>query len=668
VSNTVIVLGGGVAGLSAAHELCERGFSVRVFEQRRVPGGKARSVAFPSSGRERNVGSVHLGRLAASRRDLPGEHGFRFFPRFYKHIVDTMARIPFPTGRFTAERTVADNLVDTTGTILTRFDQRPLKLPTKTPTTILELFTLVNDLSAIFGPELGIAPEDIAFFGERVWQILTSCSERRQTEYEKLGWWDFIGAADRSDIYQKVFGIGCTRSVVAAQARLASTKTIGDMFVQYFFNLAEPSIGADRVLNGPTNDVWIDPWVDYLRARGVEYHLNASVRSIECAGGRVSGVTVERDRKLEQVQGDYYVSALPVDVMARIVSDQVVRADPSLANIFALSKNTAWMNGIQYYLTQDAPIARGHAIYLDSPWALTSISQRQFWPNVDLSRYGDGTIRGIISVDISDWDTPGLNGKSARECTREEIKDEVWEQLKRSVNVQGDEVIEDEDVRYWFLDADVDPVLNANSEPLLVNLVDTWRLRPTAVTAIPNFFLAADYVQTATDLACMESANEAARRAVNAIIEDSAVSAPLCRIWNLHEPELLEPWRANDRARFRQGLPWDGTVVKLAMHALLVLHRGTAALESSIREVVSTATHVEDVLSYVRTGESRSELLGRLTSGGGEQSAELLRAFAALARSPGGVPAETLASSALDVLSASARSGSGVGGLRFVEP
>jgi uncharacterized protein with NAD-binding domain and iron-sulfur cluster len=29
----------------------------------------------------------------AGRRDLPGEHGFRFFPAFYHHVIDTMQRI-----------------------------------------------------------------------------------------------------------------------------------------------------------------------------------------------------------------------------------------------------------------------------------------------------------------------------------------------------------------------------------------------------------------------------------------------------------------------------------------------------------------------------------------------------------------------------------------------
>jgi uncharacterized protein with NAD-binding domain and iron-sulfur cluster len=669
VSKTVMVLGGGIGGLSAAHELSERGFSVRVFELRDVPGGKARSVVVPSTAPRQNVGAVHLGRLTApTRRDLPGEHGFRFFPRFYKHVVDTMARTPYR-----GSRSVAENLVDTTGTIFARFGRRPLKLPTTTPSTVPELFTLVSDLGSLLGPEHGIPPEEVAFFAERIWQILTSCSERRLDEYEKISWWGFIGAEQRSDAYQKFFGIGLTRSLVAAQATMASTKTIGDIYTQLAFNLSEPQISGDRVLNGPTNDVWIDPWLRYLRGRGVEYHLNARVRSIEMDGGVVRGVMVEQDRSVREVTADYYVSALPIEVMARIVTDQMVRADPGLANIFPLSHNTEWMNGIQFYLDDDAPIGRGHQIYLDSPWALTSVSQAQFWTEVDLSRFGDGNIRGVISVDISDWETPGLNGKPARECTRREIRDEVWDQLKRSLNVLGADVLEDEDLVHWYLDLDIDPLLRTNAEPLFVNLVDTWRLRPRAVTAIPNLFLASDYVQTFTDLATMEAANEAARRAVNGILEHSGSDAPPCRLWELHEPELLEPWRAHDRARYREGLPWDDTGMRLALSALAALYRGAAALEASIVNVVSSAMHVEDLLSYIRTGESRSELIQRLTSGPGEPSGELLRAFAALARTTGG-PAESVARSALEALSSTGDLPNmeppdvTAGNVRFVEP
>src|ERR1043166_1317467 len=45
---TVAVFGGGFAGLTAAHELAERGFDVTLYE-RRAWGGKARSTEVPGS-------------------------------------------------------------------------------------------------------------------------------------------------------------------------------------------------------------------------------------------------------------------------------------------------------------------------------------------------------------------------------------------------------------------------------------------------------------------------------------------------------------------------------------------------------------------------------------------------------------------------------------------
>ena len=52
-----------------------------------------------------------------------------------------------------------------------------------------------------------------------------------------------------------------------------------------------------------------------------------------------------------------------------------------------------------------------------------------------------------------------------------------------------------------------------------MNTKGSWADRPDATTRIPNLFLAADYVRTYTDLATMEGANEAARRAVNGILD-----------------------------------------------------------------------------------------------------------------------------------------------------
>jgi uncharacterized protein with NAD-binding domain and iron-sulfur cluster len=564
VNAKVIILGGGIGGLSAAHELMERGFDVEVYELLAIPGGKARSFAVPGSGKD-------------GRRDLPGEHGFRFFPRFYRHVTDTMRRIPCGAG------TVADNLVDTTRCQLARHGRHAVDLTARSPRTVNDVRVILDDLGRFLGGDLGLSHDDLGFFGSKVWQIVTSCRERRLAEYEKIAWWAFIGAEDRSPAYQKLLGHGITRSLVAAKAREASTKTIGDIFVQLLFDIVTPGPSTDRVLNGPTNDVWIDPWVAYLRSRGVVYHANAKAVSVTFDGERIHEARISRDGSTTTVSGDYFVFALPVEDVIDLITPEMIAADQALASLFTLDDITEWMNGIQIYLTEDVPISRGHTIYVDSPWALTSISQAQFWNDVTLPTFADGRVKGIISVDISEWDQKGLNGKSARQCTAEEIKAEVWEQLKRSLNYGDVMMLRDEHVHSWSLD----PGLRfsrygetANEEPLLVNLVDTWKLRPEAVTRIGNLFLASDYVRTFTDLATMEAANEAARRAVNGILDAAHSDAPRCSVWQLHEPELFAPWRELDFIRFSQGLPWDDTLVRSGLTVLSLVDKAVVALES----------------------------------------------------------------------------------------
>jgi uncharacterized protein with NAD-binding domain and iron-sulfur cluster len=195
-----------------------------------------------------------------------------------------------------------------------------------------------------------------------------------------------------------------------------------------------------------------------------------------------------------------------------------------------------------FYLRRDVPLIHGHTIYIDSAWALTSISQRQFWPGFDLHGMGFGDVDGILSVDVSDWETPGrfsAAGKIARQCSKDEITAEVWDQLKAALN-NGDEVLSDANRTASFLDPDIlppNPTDATNLEPLLVNTAGSWANRPSAdLPEVENLFLASDYVRTNTDLATMEGANEAARRAVNAILDASGADAEPCAVRDLNLP------------------------------------------------------------------------------------------------------------------------------------
>src|SRR5919206_3382012 len=108
----VVVLGGGVAGMSAAQELAERGFDVVVLERRNHAGGKARSIF----GAPQTLGPGAEQYFESTVPWAPGEHGFRFFPGFYRHVIDSMGRIPTEEGR-----SVADALVPTTRVGITQY-------------------------------------------------------------------------------------------------------------------------------------------------------------------------------------------------------------------------------------------------------------------------------------------------------------------------------------------------------------------------------------------------------------------------------------------------------------------------------------------------------------------------------------------------------------------
>jgi 15-cis-phytoene desaturase len=535
----VIVLGGGVAGMSAAHELAERGFEVEVHEAKQVPGGKARSIPVPGTGQD-------------GRPDLPGEHGFRFFPSFYRHLPDTMKRIPFRGQR----RGVFDNLVQASEYLLADGPGKQLTFLIRFPESLREWGQLI--VSFFRGKALGIPDQEFWFFVRRVLVILTSCQARRLAEYEKLSWWDFIDADNKSEAYRQYLATGLTRSLVALKAQEASTRTIGDILIQLLQGVYWPFTDFDRLLDGPTSEVWLAPWLAHLEALGVAYQRGSKVVSLEYGGGGLAGVTVESpDGTRRQVRGDYYVLALPVEQVTPLLTPEIEAADPRLAALAEL--RVSWMNGLQLFLRRDQPFARGHVNFVASPGALTAISQAQF-ARRPFSQYGDGQVQGCFSIDISDWEQPGaVSGRPLRELgSAEEVMREVKAQLQAALPDALGRVFDESNVATWFLDEAIqfpNPSPAVNLEPLLINTRDSWRHRPEAATAIGNLFLAADYVRTHTDLATMEAANEAARRAVNGILLSAGVAARPCRLWPLHEPAVFAPARALDWVRFKLGLP-----------------------------------------------------------------------------------------------------------------
>lgn len=547
----VAIFGGGMAGLAAAHELSERGFSVTVYEPAYL-GGKARSFDVPGTAR-------------GGRRGLPGEHGFRFYPSCYQHVPEMMQRIP--VGR----SNVRDRHLTSVESAMIAFDESGYA-PTTVPASLIgfvdhapQIATLENlRNSLITGLKfvVDVPATELTYFVSRLLVMATSCTERRIAQWENRSWMEFVKAKGKSRSYQRYLVGALTRSLVAAKPETASARTIGQiglalataasgLIPQYRSDLVRGDV--DRILDRPTNQAWIDPWVAHLRTRGVRFVMGAGLARLDVGGGRITGARLTTG---QIVEADWYVAAMPIDRLKPLLTPELLDAAPSLAGVPALQDD--WMVGIQYYLRRRSDLPPGHIAALGTPWALTGLFQAAPW-NVDFSRtYGDGTVKDCLSIDISEWEKPGiLYGKPAKQCTRQEIAREVWAQMSRALNAGGRETLRADDIVTWSLDPGItwSGGRTHNATPLMVNTKGSYGNRPDAHTEIPNLFIGGDHVRSNIDLATMEGANESGRRVTNAIIaaaDSPAAEATLFPLWEL---PVLEPLKQLDRDRHRAGLP-----------------------------------------------------------------------------------------------------------------
>lgn len=586
------MLGGGVAGLTAAHELIERGFAVTVFDavrpqivptpvakgQKKPPpeqlqtagellGGKARSFAAPLTselltafvgervtdeyGKEcdwdvrkrlpKETVDREEAKLRRSETLFPTEHGFHYFPGFYRHVTDTLSRIPVGAVELRT-KTVADRLVTGSRVLIARQDPPAEISFRRSVQSASDVWSLARSFAA-----LGLAPEEVALISAKLFELWSAPPAHWDSKLEQTTWWNFIEADGKSNAYQTYFANIGVRSTVAMDPMRASARTIGRIVLRLVSDLVLHSQGKgpapDRWLNGPTNEAWIEPWVEYLTDKGVNFALGKTVAAIVCEKDELSRVDFEDGTTIAFSQAavdfQYGIIALPMRALSRIVerpgSVSLWSSAPSLRRLKSLLKHNEWMLGMQFYLNEEVALSPGGMFLKDSPWAITVVSQTQFWTKKEFNQ-----AKTILSVIISNWNAPGdYHGQAAKYSTVEQVRDEVWRELKahfndtpvfpgaKSQTLLNDRMLLGFRVNNW----DFTQAAWVNDEELFVNGVGSWEHRPEVKTDVRNLFLAGDYVRTSTDLATMESANEAARLAVNAILFDAQSPERPCDIW-----------------------------------------------------------------------------------------------------------------------------------------
>jgi hypothetical protein len=541
---TVAIFGGGIAGLTVAHELVKRGFAVHVYERNPIIGGMART---------KSVG------LSGGREDfrLPVEMGWRGYGAAYHNLFEILKEIPTRENG----RSVFNNLK---------------RLRCVSPANDDTVDT-VNAIMSLTGHTL-THRERLLIINE-ILRALTSCTERAEHRDDEESWVARVyrrrgGISDKAYKYV-VHSLGPYLGYTSEKCNVSAVTAFAQHMLQVW-----PRMEFYQA-NAPTSEAWFDHWLPDLKRRGVRFSLNT--RAVELLTGengerRVAGALVTDGEKTWRVEADYYVCALSIEAAAELVqssSPHLVEHDPVLGNLRLLAeRGHQIMLAVQYFLDRKVQLNHPeavHGVYLpDSPWAIMIQLQSDAWDGrVDLPARSRSQVRDVWSVGICVTDRPGLRIKKAFvDCTREEVEEEAWAQimacegLKASARVEGGGSLQDVKVVGFYMwdsftlkDGKIQ-----TWEPRWTNNVGTLRLRPKAETAFHNLLLAGAYTRTGMEIYCMEGACESGRRAARAIAEDHGGRLEPVGFYahNRPRPLIFGPLRFLDRILFRLGLPHAG--------------------------------------------------------------------------------------------------------------
>lgn len=516
---------------------------------------------------------------------VPGEHGFRFFPAFYRHVFDTMGRIRLLDDRTSPSArpfgTVLDNLVPTHSVTIGLAGEglragegaqvTPLQLSRDLPRSLSAVRRALE--SVLTG--LGHTPHDVAHLALKLTKYMTSGPRRRAT-YEGMSFAAFLEVEKLSPACRKHVDLA-PEVLAGMRSSESDARTQGSVTVQLLLSQLGEGRYLDATLNGPTGSAWMAPWRDYLTRLRVKFR-QGKLTGFRLTGARVTPeVTWLDDEGPAGLDGeDWFVVAIPLtsllpedvggDGLCLKLMSVVSQGHLDPGDFGALSGwinhvgRDAWrwngeeqptgplrhVSGIQYYFDTDQHPTVGHTIYADSAWRLSSISQLGFWTGPAPGSIG---FRGIVSVDIGEWHTPRSGKLDAWHTEPDGMADEVWRQISDTLPGKPPRP------RFYHLDDGL--VLRStgasthrkydNATPYLITRPDEWHHRPGDPkgyqVAADRWVLCGTFMKTSTRMTTMESANESARLAVNALLEKYDIAAgasptPTCALFPLENHEL----------------------------------------------------------------------------------------------------------------------------------
>jgi squalene-associated FAD-dependent desaturase len=301
---SVIVIGGGLAGLAAGAALAESGWRVRLFEQRPFLGGRATSYVLPDGEHVDNCQHVTLGcctNLADFYNRIGSADKIKFFDRLF--FLDPQGRrgemqagiLPAPfhmTGSFAkfAPLSLRDKLSIARAMLdILRSKGKPRDLAVPAGISMLEW------LSRRGQTQRGI---------DRFWRVVLVSALNEEL--------DRTDARFGVDVFWKAF---------------LSNRT--------GYRMGVPAVPLANLYDGCKLEI---------EKRAGEVTLRAPVRGLKIESGEISGVRFD---EAKEETADAYVFAVPHTALAELLPESVKQSDPSLANLGKI--NVSPITGVHFW-------------------------------------------------------------------------------------------------------------------------------------------------------------------------------------------------------------------------------------------------------------------------------------------------------------------------------
>lgn len=468
----ICIFGGGICGLTIAHECIKKGYDVTIYEADNNFGGKAlckannyinnkNSIKINTQTQESDnvkkssepvIGNNEIDTL---EHIYPKEHSLRVYLQCYDSLFDTLKEIPFAsnTKDGITEKTVFDNLVGTKKVTVkynnVNYHFKPI-VSFFDIDNIFKIFTLISLFIA-----LKVKFIDVLFliYTSIVWYF---SSEKSKLEYGKLNIVEYLELDKRSEGL-RLFVLNSIRGIVAAKPSCSSycgMTVLINTFAPFLLSNKHRLTYSHNILSGPTNSLFIDPWVNYLKSLGCKIKLNMKAETIIDSNNKDYVIKVydlinNETIQLNKNDYDIYVFAVPYNTAKILFPDfEKCVQSPTLSQIekstdITKSKQTSeltlckeienytqeFSQGFQLYCKDHLKAftnKSGFTEYLNSEWSIVAqyITKRT-WNE----KYIHGN-KAVISVTLSSMNNKGGKiNKVLYDCNIKEVFDEICYQL-----------------------------------------------------------------------------------------------------------------------------------------------------------------------------------------------------------------------------------------------